>query len=78
MSLLLKYGADPNARGGKYETALQSAAKAGCLENVKFLLAAGADPSIEGGKYGSPLKAATAGSKHYHVANFLQRYLSRI
>jgi len=73
---LLDHGADPNARGGKYETALQAAAKHGCLDNVKILLAAGADPTIEGGKYGSPLKAAVAKKKHYHVANFLRRYMA--
>ena len=73
MKMLLDHGADPNARGGKYETALQSAAKHGHLQNVKFLLGAGADPTIEGGKYESPLKAAMAKKKHYHVANFLRR-----
>jgi ankyrin repeat protein len=76
MRMLLDRGADPNARGGKYETALQSAAKHGHLENVKFLLGAGADPTIEGGRYESPLKAAMAKKKHYHVANFLRRYMA--
>jgi len=76
LKLLLNHGADPNARGGKYETALQSAAKHGCLENVKILLGAGADLTIEGGKYESPLKAAMAKSKHHHVANFLRRYVA--
>ena len=76
MKMLLDHGADPNARGGKYETALQSAAKHGHLQNVKFLLSAGADPTIEGGKYESPLKAAMAKTKHYHVANFLRRHMA--
>jgi len=76
MRLLLDAGADPNACGGKYNTALQAAAKHGNLENVKFLLRAGADPSIEGGKYGSALKAATAKKKHFHVANLLKRYVA--
>lgn len=76
MRLLLDAGADPNACGGKYNTALQAAARHGNLENVKFLLRAGADPSIEGGKYGSALKAATAKTKHFHVANLLKRYVA--
>ncbi|KAH6699782.1 ankyrin repeat-containing domain protein [Leptodontidium sp. MPI-SDFR-AT-0119] len=78
LRLLLDHGADSNARGGKYETALQAAANHGCLDNVKILLEAGADPTIEGGKYGSPLKAAMAKKKHYHVANFLRRYMATI
>lgn len=79
LKMLLDHGADPNARGGKYETALQAAAKHGCLQNVKILLKAGADPTIEGGRYGSPLKAAMAGKKkHYLVANFLRRYLAKM
>jgi ankyrin repeat protein len=79
IKMLLDHGADPNARAGKYETALQAAARHGHLENVKLLLAAGADPAIEGGKYGSPVKAALAkekDKKHYHVANFLTRYMA--
>jgi len=76
LKLLVDHGADPNARGGKYETALQAAAKHGNLENVKWLLSVGADPTIEGGRYGNPLKAAMAGKdKHYHVANYLKRYI---
>src|SRR5205823_3204508 len=70
------HGADPNARGGKYETALQSAANHGCLQYVKLLLGAGADPTIEGGKYESPLKAAMAKEKYYHVVNFLRRQVA--
>ena len=79
IKLLLDNGADPNARGGKYETALQAAAKHGCLDNVKTLLAAGADPTIQGGRYGTPLDAAAANKKeiHYHVVNYLRRYLQR-
>lgn len=74
ITLLVDHGADVNARGGKYETAIQAAAAHGHLENVKSLLGRGADPTIEGGKYGSPLQAAVK-KKHYHVENFLRRYL---
>jgi len=76
MKMLLDRGANPNAQGGKYGTALQCAAKHGHLKNVKFLLDAGADPTIEGGRYESPLKAAMAKKKHYHIANFLRRHLA--
>lgn len=77
--MLFDHGADANARGGKYETALQAAARHGCLKNVKMLLAAGADPTIEGGRYGSPIKAALAGKKgEHHVANYLRRYIAKM
>jgi len=75
IKMLLEHGAGPNSRGGKYETALQAAAKHGHLRNAKLLLGAGADPTLEGGRYGTPLQAALAGKeKHYHVANFLKRH----
>lgn len=48
MRMLLDHGPDPNTRGGKYETALQSAAKHGHLENVKFLLGAKGGPDCRG------------------------------
>jgi ankyrin repeat protein len=76
IKVLLDHGADPNSRAGKYETALHAAANHGCLGNVKVLLAAGADPTVQGGQFGSPLEAALAEEKHYHVANFLRRYIA--
>lgn len=76
MEILLEHGADVNIRGGKYETALQAAARHGHLENVRFLLEHGADLAIEGGKYGSAMNAAIR-KKHYHVANFLRSYMQR-
>ena len=76
MKMLVDGGADPNARGGKYETALQSAARHGHLANVKFLLSAKADPTIEGGRYRSPLKASLSKKKYYHVANYLTRHIA--
>ena len=77
--LLLAHGADINARGGKYETALQAAAARGRLEVVKLLIERGADPMVEGGKFGSPLKAALGGKRrHYHVANYLRRHLAKM
>jgi ankyrin repeat protein len=76
IKLLLKRGATANIRGGKYETALQCAAKHGHLETVKLLLDNGADPTVEGGKYKNPMEAALA-KNHYHVANFLRRWMER-
>ena len=76
--LLLAHGAAVNARGGKYETALQAATAKGRLETVKLLIQHGADPMVEGDKFGSPLKAALGGkSCHYHVANYLRRHLAK-
>ena len=77
IKIMLDRGADPNSRGGKYETALQAAAKRGHLRNVKFLLGAGADPTFEGGRYRTPLQAALVSKKkHYHVAYFLKRHIA--
>jgi ankyrin repeat protein len=76
VKLLLERGATINIRGGKYETALQCAAKHGRLEVVKLLLDNGADLTIEGGKYKSPVKAALAKGQ-YHVANFLRRHIEK-
>lgn len=45
--VLIKHGADPNARDTTHKTALMTAALGGHEELVKVLLAAGADPSIE-------------------------------
>jgi ankyrin repeat protein len=84
--LLLDHGANVNARGGKYETALQAAASNGSLETVKLLIRHGADATIEGGTFGSPLKAALGEKRghqdveiypHYHVANYLRRHLAK-
>jgi ankyrin repeat protein len=57
LQFLLKNGADVNALGGEYGTALQAAAFHH-KQYVDMLLDLGADPRIEGGKYGSALKAA--------------------
>ncbi|KAK6523910.1 hypothetical protein TWF281_001875 [Arthrobotrys megalospora] len=76
IKLLIERGADINLRGGKYETALQYAAKKGHLEVVKYLLENGADPSIEGGKYKTAVLAAKA-KKKYWVVGFLKRYIEK-
>ncbi|EPS39617.1 hypothetical protein H072_6587 [Dactylellina haptotyla CBS 200.50] len=76
IQLLLNHGADINLRGGKYETALQYAAKKGHLQVVNYLLEQGADPTIEGGKYKTATLAAEA-KKKYWVVGFLRGYLKR-
>jgi ankyrin repeat protein len=77
--LLLANGADVNARGGHYGTALQAAAAGGQLEAVKLLLQHGADPLAAGGKFGSALEAALGGEQpHHHVANYLRRHLAKV
>ncbi|KIM99689.1 hypothetical protein OIDMADRAFT_125508, partial [Oidiodendron maius Zn] len=57
MQYLLDKGANVNAVGGEFGTALQAAA---CHHKayVEMLLKHGADPKIEGGKYGSAIAAA--------------------
>jgi ankyrin repeat protein len=55
-------GADVNAQGGKYGSALQAAAAAPCSNEVmvRLLLDSGADVNAQGGEHGSVLQAAVA------------------
>jgi ankyrin repeat protein len=55
---LLARGANVNARGGHYGTALQAAAVYGHHQTVKTLMEWGADVNIQGGEYGDALTAA--------------------
>ena len=59
MQLLLKKGADVNAEGGEYGTALQAASCRGYETVVQLLLKKGADVNAEGGEYGTALQAAS-------------------
>ncbi|KAH8817552.1 hypothetical protein DL96DRAFT_389588 [Flagelloscypha sp. PMI_526] len=60
---LLERGANVNAHGGMYGSALQAGAEAGSLEIVRFLVERGADVNASGGTYASALQAgAKAGS----------------
>ncbi|KAF2711303.1 ankyrin [Pleomassaria siparia CBS 279.74] len=54
----LENGADPNARGGQFGTALQAAAARGEVHNVELLLKFKADPNITGGFYNTAIQAA--------------------
>lgn len=53
--LLLKKGADINATGGEYGTALQAAPRNNLKEIVRILLDNGADANKRGRKYGNAL-----------------------
>lgn len=77
LELLIARGADVNACGGKHETAVQCAARYGCLNAVKLLLKHGADPMLDGGKYGNAIKAALH-KNHWHVANYLERHIAEL
>jgi len=72
ITFLLIKGAQVNAVGGKYGTALQAAA----YHHVKFvevLLKYKADPNIKNGKFGSALKAAQQ-KKLYRTVKLLKQY----
>ncbi|QYT03170.1 hypothetical protein H0G86_010139 [Trichoderma simmonsii] len=71
---LLDRGADPNAQGGTYHTALQAvcAEKRSLLttvlvKNIQHLIDRGADVSIQGGWYGTALQAACY-KRDVHIA----------
>ena len=56
---MINAGADVNAEGGVYHTALQAAAFNGNTNILKVLLDNGADVNIIGGEYGTALQAAS-------------------
>ena len=58
LKLLLDKGADVNAQGGEYGSALQAAAATGNSEVIELLLDKGADVNLHGGKYVNALQAA--------------------
>ena len=58
VQLLIDAGANVNAQGGKWHTALQAAAVDGNDTTMRVLLDAGADMNAVGGIYGSALAAA--------------------
>jgi ankyrin repeat protein len=59
-ALLHDRGADVNAQGGFYDTALQAAAAFGSTTIVTLLLDCGADVNAQGGHYNTALQAAAA------------------
>ncbi|KAJ6505881.1 ankyrin repeat-containing domain protein [Mycena vitilis] len=58
--IVLKHGAEVNATGGIYGSALQAASVKGHEEIVRVLLDHSADVNATGGEYGSALQAAAA------------------
>ena len=77
IQLLLDKGADVNAEGGKYGTALQAAAGAyfNNIECIQLLLNKGANVNAEGGKYGTALQAAA--SKYFNNTECIQLLLNK-
>ncbi|KZP10605.1 ankyrin [Athelia psychrophila] len=69
--LLLGAGADVNAAGGQYTTALITASARGHVELAKLLLGAGADVNAAGGHYGTALISAYR-SGHREVIKLLR------
>lgn len=53
--MLLERGADVNAQGGHYDSALQAASASGRGKMVQVLLGAGADVNAQGGRFGNAL-----------------------
>lgn len=58
VKLLLENGADVNAVGGHYATALQAASAGGHEKIIGLLLDAGAEVNVQGGHYGNALQGA--------------------
>jgi len=67
---LMEQGADVNADGGKFGTALQAASAKGHQSIVEILIKAGADINAWGGKHGNALHSALAES-HVGVVKLL-------
>jgi hypothetical protein len=67
---LLASGADVNAQGGEYGSALQAAAAGGHTEIAQVLVDKGADVNAQGGEYGSALQVAVARG-HTEMAQLL-------
>jgi hypothetical protein len=58
-ALLIERGADVNAQGGWYGTALQAASLYGHTEVATLLIERGADVNAQGGQFGTALQAAS-------------------
>ena len=70
--ILLAVGADVNAEGGRYGSALQAASARGNEAIFIQLLKAGANVNAEGGPYGNALQAASASGYEAIVTQLLK------
>lgn len=68
---LINDGADVNAQGGRYGSALQAAARSDNETVIKLLLDAGADVNAQGGYFGNALQAAAIGRSHITTIQLL-------
>lgn len=75
---LISKGVDLNAKGGKYGSALQVAARNHDVDTVEILLQNNADVNVGGGKHGSAIVAAAAsGSLTCSGQNIIRLLLER-
>lgn len=70
-SILIKSGANVNAKGYEDVTPLHDAALVGQLKMVKLLLSHGADPKAKNAKGKAPLDLACAAVYHYIKGMFI-------
>jgi ankyrin repeat protein len=70
VELLLDKGADANAQGGYYGSALYAASSKGYEQIVKLLLDKGTNVNVQGGDYGNALQAALL-QGHKQIAKLL-------
>ena len=73
VQILLDNGADINAQGGRYSTALQAASAGGHNQVVQILLDNGADVNAQGGSFGNALQAALLGDSNQVVQTLLDK-----
>ncbi|KAJ7826554.1 ankyrin repeat-containing domain protein [Mycena olivaceomarginata] len=74
MRLLLDYGADVNAQGGRYGNAIQAAVVGGHLDLAQLLLEHGADVNAQGGRYGTVAIQAAAVLGNLDFARLLLKH----
>ena len=70
---LLKGGANPYTKGGRYGSVLHAAASRGLKQVVQLLLDQGANVNLQGGHYGSALQAAASWDRKQIVRLLLEQ-----
>lgn len=71
--MLIESGADVNAQGGIFHTALQAASAYGRVELVDYLVENGANVNIKGGVYETAYRAAIS-NNHPGIASILEKH----